>query len=115
MPIIRAGSEPFVGKQCFFLRKPVTLSQDLWGDAQPGRRYRLHFAVRLREEESSVVARVLSGSDTLAVIEVTYPDAGEWEAFSKPFTVPDELQGHGVRIAFDLVNVELDDVRVEGE
>jgi hypothetical protein len=115
MPIIRAGSKPFAGKQCFFLRKPVTLSQALWGDAQPGRRYRLHFAVRLREEESSVVARVLSGSDTLAVIEVTYPDAGEWEAFSKPFTVPDELQGHGVRIAFDLVNVELDDVRVEGE
>lgn len=115
IPIIRAGGQPFVGKQCFFKQKPVTLSQDLWGDAQPGRRYRLRFAVRLTEEGSSVVARVLSGGDTLAVTGVTYPEAGDWKASSLPFTVPDEMQGNGVRIAFDLVNAELDGVQVEGK
>lgn len=113
IPIIRAGGQPFVGKQSFFKQKPLTLSQDLWGDAEPGRRYWLRFAVRLIDEKSSVVARVFSGSEILAVTEVHYPDAGQWKAFSLPFTVPEGRQGQGVRIAFDLVNVELDGVQVE--
>jgi hypothetical protein len=115
IPIIRASARPFVGKQWFYKQIPVTLSQDLWGEADPDKQYWLRFAVRLREQGSSVNAKVLSDKNPLGMTDVTFPDASDWKVLSIPFTVPDGLQGQAVRIVFDLVNAELDGVQVEAE